>query len=329
MSLKSQLKAVSPGGPTVVTVGTFDGVHLGHARLLDATVELARETSATSVAITFKHPPRVLLNPEFPAPHLCPLADRRSLILARGIDHVIEVEFDESVRNIDADEFARVLMVELDMKGIVLGPGATVGRNRGGDESRMNALSEQMGFTLRVVPPAIVNGNVVRSTAIRAILSAGDVTSAAEMLGRTFSISGIVTEGDRRGRKLGFPTANITPDPKGALPADGIYATFVTLGTPDPRGASGGQNREGEDRHMAATNVGIRPTFDGGPRLIEAYLLDFEGDLYGRRITVEFVERLREEVRFETVEALIDQMNIDVTDTRRILDAAGNKSGTR
>ena len=149
------------------------------------------------------------------------------------------------------------------------------------------------------------------------------------MLGRTFSISGIVTEGDRRGRKLGFPTANITPDPKGALPADGIYATFVTLGTPDPRGASGDQNRAGEDRYMAATNVGVRPTFDGGPRLIEAYLLDFEGDLYGRRITVEFVERLREEVRFETVEALIDQMNIDVTDTRRILDAAGNKSGTR
>ena len=132
------------------------------------------------------------------------------------------------------------------------------------------------------------------------------------MLGRTFSITGIVTEGDRRGRELGFPTANITPDPHGALPADGIYASFVDT----PQG-----------RYLAATNVGIRPTFSGGPRLIEAYLLDFDGDLYGRPITVEFVERLREEERFDNVDALIVQMNIDVRDTRRILGATRNKSG--
>ena len=313
MSLQSQLKAASPGGPAVVTIGTFDGVHVGHARLFSATVELAHASSATSIAITFRHPPRMLLNPTLPVSHLCPLGERRSLITAQGIDHVIEVDFDDSVRNISADDFVRILMSELDMKGLVIGPGAAVGRDRGGDETRMKALSQEIGFVLRVVPPAMVNGKVVRSTAIRAALSAGDMASVSEMLGRAFSITGVVTEGDRRGRELGFPTANITPDPHGALPADGIYATFVET---DKR------------RYLAATNVGVRPTFEGGPRLIEPFLLDFEGDLYGHRITVEFVERLREEERFDSVDALIEQMKNDVRDTRRILGATRKKSGT-
>lgn len=319
MSLQSQLKAASPGGTTVVTIGTFDGVHLGHAQLLSATVALAGAADATSVAITFRSPPRELLNPTLPVPHLGPLNERSERIKALGIDQVIEVDFDDSVRNISADDFVRLLMAELDMVGLVLGPGATVGRDRGGDEARMTGLSEELDFRLRVVPPAMVHGNVVNSTAIRAALSAGDVRSASEMLGRTFSITGVVTEGDRRGRTLGFPTANITPDPHGTLPADGIYATFVTVGTP-PDSA--------QDRYLAATSVGVRPTFDGGPRLIEPFLLDFDDDLYGRRITVEFVERLREEERFDSVDALVEQMNKDVRDTRRILGAALKKSGT-
>lgn len=313
MSLQSHLKAASPGGPTVVTIGTFDGVHIGHVQLLGATVELARATGATSVAITFRQPPRVLLKPALPVPHLCPLEERRSLIKAQGIDHVIEVDFDDSVRNIDADDFVRILIADLGMSGLVIGPGAAVGRDRGGDEVRMKALSEELGFVLRVVPPAMVGGEVVRSTAVRAALSAGEMASASEMLGRSFSITGVVTEGDRRGRELGFPTANITPDPHGALPADGIYACFVETGT---------------GRYLAATSIGIRPTFDSGPRVIEPFLLDFDDDLYGHRITVEFVERLRKEERFDSVDALIVQINIDVRDTRRILGASRNESGT-
>ncbi len=313
MSLQSQLKAASPGGPTVITIGTFDGVHIGHVRLLSATVDLARSTGARSVAITFRRPPRALLNPALPVPYLCPLAERRSLITAQGIDQVIEIEFDNSIREIGADDFVHILITELEMSGLVIGPGAAVGRDRGGDETRMKALSEDLGFVLRVVSPAMADGKVVRSTSVRAALSAGDMASVSEMLGRPFTITGIVTEGDRRGRDLGFPTANITPDPQGALPADGIYACYVEV----PQG-----------RYLAATSIGIRPTFDSGPRVIEPFLLDFDADLYGHRITVEFVERLRAEERFDSVDALIVQMNIDVKNTRRILSATGNKSGT-
>ncbi len=314
MSLQSQLNAASPGRPAVITVGTFDGVHVGHARLLEATIGLAREINADSVAITFRSPPRELLDPTLPVPHLGGLDERKGLIKGLGIDHVIEIDFDDEIRSVNAENFVRILLSELDMKGLVLGPGAAVGHDRGGDEDRMRALSDELEFELRVVPPAMVNGKVARSTTIRAALTAGDMASAAELLGRTFSVTGIVTEGDRRGRTLGFPTANVTPDPHGALPADGIYACFVT--TPD-------------GRYQAATNIGVRPTFDNGPRIIEPFLLDFEGDLYGQRITVEFVERLREEAKFDSVDALIVQMNKDVEDTRRILGASREQSGTR
>lgn len=314
MSLQTQLNAASTGRRTVITVGTFDGVHVGHALLLRATVELANDIDADSVAITFKYPPRELLNPELLVPHLGPLNERRKLIESLGINHLIEIDFDESIRNLEADEFVRILISELNLVGLVIGPGATIGRERGGDEARMGSLSRELGFELRVVPPAMVHGKVARSTAIRAALSTGDMVSAAELLGRTFSITGIVTEGDRRGRTLGFPTANITPDPHGALPTDGIYACYVTT--------EGG-------RYQAATNIGVRPTFDNGPRVIEPFLLDFDGDLYGHRITVEFVHRLREEETFDNVDDLLTQMKNDVEVTRRILGAAPQQSGSR
>ncbi len=314
MSLQSQLKAASPGRPGVVTVGTFDGVHIGHARLFEATIELARTTGADSIAITFKYPPRELLDPAKSVPHLGPLNERVVLIKALGIDHVIEVDFDDQIRNIGADEFVRILMAELDMKGLVLGPGATVGHDRGGDEARMKTLSEDQGFELRVVQPAKVNGVVARSSAIRDALISGDLATASELLGRTFSITGIVTEGDRRGRTLGFPTANIKPDPTGVIPADGIYACYVTTNS---------------GRFLAATSIGVRPTFDNGPRIIEPFLLDFDDDLYGQQITVEFVKRLRGEERFDSVDALVVQMNTDVSDTRQLLGTADQQSGSR
>ncbi|HIF11577.1 MAG TPA: riboflavin biosynthesis protein RibF [Dehalococcoidia bacterium] len=314
MSLQSQLKAASPGRPGVVTVGTFDGVHIGHARLFEATIELARTTGADSIAITFKYPPRELLDPARSVPHLGPLNERVVLIKGLGIDHVIEVDFDHQIRNIGADDFVHILIAELDMKGLVLGPGATVGHDRGGDEARMKALSEDLGFELRVVQPAKVSGVAARSSTIRAALSSGDMATTSELLGRTFSITGTVTEGDRRGRTLGFPTANIKPDPSGVIPADGIYACYVTTDS---------------GRYLASTSIGVRPTFDNGPRIIEPFLLDFDDDLYGQQITVEFVKRLRGEERFDSVDALIVQMNNDVSDTRQLLGAAHQQSGSR
>ncbi|MFW6174764.1 MAG: riboflavin kinase, partial [Chloroflexota bacterium] len=194
----------------------------------------------------------------------------------------------------------------------VMGPGSAVGKDRTGGEGELRALGEELGFALEAIDPVIVDGVTVRSTAVRAALASGDVDVAATMLGRHFSLSGIVKEGDHRGAELGFPTANVVPPKEFALPADGVYATRVKVNG---------------DEYPAATNLGVRPTFDGKTRLMEAYLLGYEGDLYGRRITVQFVRKLREETRFESADKLVEQMKRDVEDTRRILAEATAASG--
>lgn len=307
MSLEARLEAGAPGGPSAVTLGTFDGVHIGHARLLMATRRAARSGGASSVAIVFRQPPRVVLRAELPAPHLCALSERLSLIKQAGVDAVIDVDFTEEVRGLTARQFVEVLRRTLDMRALVMGPGATVGRDRGGDAGALQALGAELGFELTTVEPVTIEGVIVRSTAIRAALATGEVETAAAMLGRRFTVSGIVKEGERRGKSLGFPTANLAPGADTIIPADGIYAAWVTAGG---------------EAHAAAANVGVRPTFDGDTRLLEAYLLDYDGDLYGHRITVEFVQRLRDEVRFESSEALVEQMKRDVEVVRRLLERA-------
>lgn len=292
--------------PAAITVGTFDGVHRGHRRLLSVLCAEAGKANLDSVVVTFEEPPRAIIDPSANITYLATLEHRTELIAAEGIDIVLPVKFDEALRSKSADEFLAILKSASETKLLVIGPGARLGHDRlAADE--VKPLAEKHGIRIVEVAAEQTDEGVVSSSAIRNALAAGDVKSASLMLDRPYRIEGTVVSGDRRGRELGFPTANIEPASKLAVPADGIYATVI--------------NVAGE-RHMAATSIGVRPTFGGGARLIEAFILDFKGDLYGENAKLEFIARLRGEVKFDGVEPLIDQMNRDVTETRHVLSGA-------
>lgn len=318
MRLEALLRRYAPAHPTVITVGTFDGVHTGHYRLLERIGELttaslaAAGSPATGVAITFKQQPRAVIRLDPEITYLCNLDERIEMIREAGVDVVIPLDFDESVRGLEPDEFMRVLRDELDMRDFVAGPGATVGRNRKGDAHTLRRLSSELGFRLYEVSPACYQCQSVSSTAIRAALREGRLDDACGMLGRRYRLSGTVERGDRRGRDLGFPTANLSPGQPGmtlTVPGDGIYATWALL----PSGMA----------YASATSIGLRPTFGGRSRVVESYLIDFEGDLYGQSMTLEFVAKLRDERKFDGREPLMDQMRRDTDQAREILNQRG------
>ena len=311
MSFKALLEDHAPGRPTVVTVGTFDGVHHGHRKILARTVEIARESGAqvASVAIMFRKAPRAVIMPNAEISYLCPLKMRERLIRETGIDTIIAVDFDESIRLTAPREFAGILHEALRMGAFVSGPGSAVGRDRSGDSETMRRLGEEMGFSLHTVPPEIYNGEAVSSTLVRTALEGGRMGEAAGMLGRRYTLAGKVVRGEARGRTIGFPTVNLDrgdPEFPAAVPADGIYATWARV--------------DDGAQIMAATSIGVRPTFgDEGSRTVEAHLLDFDEDVYGRTVTLEFVRRLRPERKFDTVDEVTAHMNVDVEKTREIL----------
>jgi len=312
LSLQSILQEHFNGRPSAVTVGTFDGVHLGHQALLGKAVELARgaEQSMQSVAITFVRPPRIVLSPQADFSFLCSLEERVQLIHNLGIDVVIPVEFDDVVRDISPEEFALMLTNTLRMEYYIAGPGSAVGKNRSGNSEAMKSIGKKLGYQVHSVSPVIYNGDSVSSSLIRTVLAGGRTGEVAGMLGRRYSLTGTVEKGHQRGREIGFPTANVSVGSHEypiSIPADGIYASWAVL--------------DDGTRNMAATSIGNRPTFDdGNARTIEAYLLDFDADLYMRALSLEFVRRLRPEEKFSGVDALVEQMNQDVENTRNILE---------
>jgi riboflavin kinase/FMN adenylyltransferase len=303
MNFRQLLASLAPGEDTVVTVGVFDGVHLGHRHLLGRLVELGSPSLIPAV-LTFNNHPITVLQPETHVGCLTSSAQKTQLIKNLGIDLVVGLDFTWELSQVSAQEFAAALCDCLHMKGLVLGPDTALGRNRQGDPAFLRQLGEQMGFWVESAEALAQDGTAVRSRQIRAGLSRGDVAAAARMLGRNFSLNGEVVVGDRRGRTLGFPTANLALDGDLALPLDGIYATWAVV---DGR------------RHGSATNVGVRPTFGGQHRIVEAYLLDFDEDLYGKRLTLKFVRRLRDELDFPDIGSLVEQMKLDVDDARSVL----------
>ncbi len=291
---------------SAVCVGTFDGVHLGHRSLLNATKKAASEQSLASVAITFRQQPRSVINPDHAARYLCPLEERLELLESAGLDVVAPVDFDDSVRRLSASEFINTLKKKVGLQVLVIGPGARQGHDRLGN-AELVAMGRHNGFEVVEAQPAKVGDEFVSSSAIRKRVESGQVDRAATLLGRDFSLSGPVIHGDHRGRELGFPTANLAVPGNCVLPPDGIYATRAVL--------------DDGARHIAATSIGVRPTFGAGERLIEAYLLDFDGSLYDRQLTLQFVRRLRGEVAFDGVPELTDQIRKDVEETRALLGA--------
>ena len=308
-TLDQELANHAPTGPMALTIGTFDGVHLGHQDLLGRLKALAAEKGLYTAVLTFRRHPRLALTPGIELRYISTLEERLDLLRAVGIDLVVAVDFTQQVALLKAGDFLDMLRRRLKMKGLVVGPDFALGNNREGDIPTLRRLGTEMGFWVEPVEPVVMEKTVIRSSVIRSLLVQGEVESASVMLGRTYGLTGVVVEGDRRGRELGFPTANLELDGDLALPLDGIYATWAIV--------------DGQ-RHQSATNVGVRPTFGGGRRIVETYLLDFDDDLYGKHLTVEFVRRLRDELDFPDVGSLVEQMKLDVDNARSVLEESAD-----
>ncbi|HEY5816514.1 MAG TPA: bifunctional riboflavin kinase/FAD synthetase [Solirubrobacterales bacterium] len=274
--------------PRRVAIGTFDGVHLGHQAVIDD----------ADTVLTFDPHPLSVIHPAALPKLIMPFNVKRDVIEGLGVRELVVIPFDEELAKLSAEDFIeRVLVERLGAERVSVGENFRFGAKAKGDPAMLGAHRE---FETRVVPLVEVDGETVSSTRIRALIAAGDMVGARHCLGAPFMVEGTVVEGDQRGRELGFPTANIVPDDHLAYPGHGVFAAFA-------------------DGVPAAVNVGVRPTFDSGRGvLIETYLIDRSEDLYGRTLRVAFVERLRGEKRFASVEELIAQMRIDVEDAKRV-----------
>lgn len=293
-----------------MALGNFDGVHLGHQEVLRRAVAEGRRRGVTVVAATFDPHPRAVLGAGEPPKLLTTLDLRREVLLRYGADEVRVITFDAELSKKSPREFVRdVLVGEIGAEAVVVGENFRFGYRAAGDVRDLERLMGEAGGTAIAVPVRAVAGEVeISSTRIRNLISVGEVAEAAALLGRSYVLRGEVVLGDRRGRSIGFPTANVRPDPVAIVPARGVYASFVDLG---------------EKRYAACTNVGVAPTFGRAENRVEAYLLDFEGDLYGRVVDVGFMERIRGERRFSGVDELKAQIGLDVEEARRIVGRPG------
>jgi riboflavin kinase/FMN adenylyltransferase len=308
MSVEEELGKFSPEKDTLLTIGVFDGVHLGHKHLISKLKELAQKQGLLSGVITFSQHPEEVLSPKTKLPWLTSLEPRIALLKNEGVDIVVPLSFTRQLASLSPERFLSILQKHLRMKGLVVGPDFALGKNREGDINALRRLGRETGFSITVVPPMAIDGEVVSSTAVRQALADGDIKKAEKLLGRPFRLEGKVVGGDKRGRKLGFPTANLEAAPGQALPTGGVYAC---------RAYVNGQI------YSAMTNIGSHPTFGGSQKLIETYLIDYSGDLYGRELAIDIIERLRDEKKFDTAEQLEEQMAEDVSRGRAILEARG------
>jgi riboflavin kinase / FMN adenylyltransferase len=293
-------------GPAVVTLGVFDGVHLGHRHLVAETRRAARERDAASVAIVFDPPPVEVVRPGTSVPRLLPLDLVEGRLGEAGIDHAIVVSFDDAVRQMPPASFLEALEPAIELRGVAMTPGSAFGHERAGTLDHVTGLGRVHGFDAIAVDPLLVDGAPVSSTRVREAIATGNIREAARLLTRPPLLRGTVVHGDGRGRELGFPTANLAFDYAPVLPALGIYLGHVRVA------------ERGVGPHaQALVSVGVRPTFHEAARvLVEAYLLDFEGDLYDAALTLEVGDRLRGERRFDSVGALVKQMKRDEAEAR-------------
>ena len=300
--------------PVVATIGNFDGVHRGHRALLDHVRERAAEHASKVAVVTFDPHPRLVMHPSAPLRLISPVEEKLALFEEAGVDITALWRFDATLQQMDAEEFLRELGRYVTLRHLVHGPGFALGRRRQGTPDVVAEIGKQMGFSMECLSAVELEvagsgSEPVTSTAIRSQIEAGQVVEAAGGLGRPPTVSGTVVEGEKLGRTLGFPTANLDADERVAIPADGVYAASAEL---HPFTAAALQ-------HPAAVSVGTRPTFDGRKRVVEAHLLDFDGDIYGQPLRVHFVRRLRGQERFDSIDALIQQMGRDVQNVRSVL----------
>ena len=298
--------------PTFLSIGNFDGVHAGHQALLRQMLAAAHRAGCQAGILTFDPHPREVLRPDQPLPSLSTLDERLALLEALGLDFVVVQPFSRATAQITAAAFADLLVNRLHMRELWVGPDFALGHKRQGTVSFLREIGVSLGFAVQVTDAFWQDGHEVRSDTIRGLIESGDVATAGRLLGRSYSLTGVVVKGDQRGATIGFPTANLAVAANRLLPANGVYATWVVLPW---------------ERRAAVTNVGVRPTFSGQGRSIEAHILDFSGDLYGQQAVLEFVERLRPEQRFDSIQALVAQIRMDVSQARARLTAASSLPG--
>jgi riboflavin kinase/FMN adenylyltransferase len=291
---------------TWLAIGIFDGLHLGHRSLLERLVKGAHQAGLQAVVLTFHPHPAVALGGKKDFACLNTPDERAALLENFGVDVVITQAFDRAFASQSAGDFMQRIITNLGVQHLVLGYDTALGRNREGNIPFLTQLGKKIGYTTEVVEPFSMGGKIVSSSAIRDLIREGDVTAAAVMLGDYYALSGEVIHGDGRGKRINLPTANVAYPEGKLIPAKGIYATWAWVADRWLRGA---------------TNIGINPTFTPDKRnlSLETHLLDFQGDLYGQGIKLEFVRRLRDEVQFDSVEALVDQIQMDIRKTKALL----------
>jgi riboflavin kinase/FMN adenylyltransferase len=312
MRIIRDLQQAGINGETVLTIGAFDGLHLGHQELLKHLIRRARETGRLSGMVTFHPPPRQVLYPTSTAICLISVEDKAEILQEWHLDLLAILPFTLELARTPARDFVQGLVQHLHMTELWVGQDFALGHGRTGNVAALQKMGPELGFHLHVVQPVTDGEVVISSTEIRNLISAGRVAQAAQMLGRYHRLRGTVRPERRIGHRLGFPTANVQLGQPCAMPATGVYAVYATFA---------GQ------RHPAAANIGYRPTFqDQEPAVVpaqptlEVHVLDFEGEMYGQEMTVEFVERLRDERRFASAEALQAQIRKDIARARDILE---------
>lgn len=293
--------------PTVLTIGTFDGLHKGHQHLIDRLKQEAHSRQAQSAVIAFHPRPKTVLAPHlFGNDYLTTPEERIALFEAAGLDILVLTPFTLEIARTTAYDFVKTLANQLKLVRLCVGHDFVLGKNREGNVEKLAGLGREFNYTLCEVEPFLLDGNVVSSTQIRRQISDGDVRRAAHLLGRYPALTSKIVQGAQRGRTIGFPTANFEVPPERLIPANGVYATFV-------------QHPATKQRWPSVTNVGVRPSFDGQEHTVEAYIFDFNRDIYGQSFTLEFVERLRPEKKFNGIDELVAQITQDARQAQALL----------
>jgi riboflavin kinase/FMN adenylyltransferase len=295
-------------GPTALAVGSFDGVHLGHRAVLDRLLTTARARDLAPGWITFDPHPRCVLDPVNCPQQITTLDERLSLVKPLGVEHAMVLGFNRELAALTAGEFMARLLEAMELRALVVGYDFALGRGRTGDVAWLREHGGRHGYAVEEVSPFRLDGEEVHSSEVRRLLTLGEVEAAGRLLGREFALAGLVEPGDRIGHEIGWPTVNQAVPPGKLVPGHAIYAGWART----PAG-----------QHQAAISVGYRPTFGRTDLRVEAYLLDFDGDLYQQHLELRFVARLRDQVKFPSAEALSAQIARDVEETRSVLDARG------
>jgi riboflavin kinase/FMN adenylyltransferase len=304
--VEDELARFSPDRDTAITIGVFDGVHCGHQHLLARLKEQALAKNLLTGVVTFQQHPEDVLTPRAKLPFLTDMKTRTSLLKREGIDFVVPLTFDKDLAQLTPRDFITLVQEKLRMKVLVVGTDFALGKNRVGDINALEKLSREMNFNFFAIPPLEIDGEIVSSTAIREAMVAGDMPRVRKLAGHYFSLHGKVVPGTGQGEGLGFPTANLNVNKGQALPPDGVYASWAHING---------------NTYESMTNVGLCPTFEHEKRTIEAYILDYSGDLYGSDLSVDLVGKLRDEEKFSSIKDLKEQIARDIKAGKSVLES--------